>query len=145
MVTLWLLSNSPLVNLIVPCSPGAKAMVLSPERMAARSEPAPWSNRLVTVLGTVRSSSTSKRSRTERRQRVGFDPRRRGRVGEPVVNRRNQDANNMMQAFLEENRSAGKISCPRRADPLPGLAASIPFTVHGFAASGNLEKQTSGG
>ena len=38
----------------------------------------------------------------------------------------------MMQAFLEENRSAEKTSSPRLADPLPGLAASIPFTVHGL-------------
>ena len=30
MVTLWLIGNSPLVSVMVPCSPGANAMVASP-------------------------------------------------------------------------------------------------------------------
>jgi hypothetical protein len=66
---------------------------------------------------------------------VGFGLGRRDRAAEPVVDRRIQDANNMMQTFQEENRSARKTSGPRRADRLPGLAASIPFRVHGFDTS----------
>ncbi len=58
------------------------------------------------VLSSLRSSITSKRGRTERRERLRLDPGRRDRVGGPVVNRRYQDADNMMQAFLAENRSA---------------------------------------
>ncbi len=37
----------------------------------------------------------------------------------------------MMQAFLEKNDPREKTSFVRHADPLPELAASIPFTVHG--------------
>ena len=107
MVTLWLISNS-LFSVMVPCSPGANAMVASPDWMPARSEWAPLSFRLVTmkVLSSLRSSITSRRGRTERRERLRLDPGRRDRVGEPVVNRLNQGVNNMMQAFLAENRSA---------------------------------------
>ncbi len=51
MVTLWLISNSPLVSVMVPCSPPAKAMVspLLAAAMAARSDPAPLSLRFSTV------------------------------------------------------------------------------------------------
>ncbi len=105
MVTLSLIVNSPLVNLMMPCSPGANAMVSSPERTAARSEPAPLSCRFrtVKVLGKLRSSRNSRLGRTERRERVGLDPPRRDRVGEPVVSRRTQGAKNMMLAFPDEN------------------------------------------
>jgi hypothetical protein len=58
------------------------------------------------VLSSLRSSNPSKRGRTERRERLRLDPGRRDRVGEPIVNRRKLDANNMMQTFLAENRSA---------------------------------------
>ena len=106
-VTLSVISNS-LFSVMVPCSPGANAMVASPDWMPARSEQAPLSFRFVTmkVLSSLRSSITSRRGRTERRERLRLDPGRRDRVGEPVVNRRYQGVNNMMQAFLAENRSA---------------------------------------
>ena len=104
MVTLWLISNS-LSSVMVPCSPGANAMVASPDWMPARSEWAPLSFRLLTVkvLSSFRSSITSNRGRTERRERLRLDPGRRDRVEEPVVNRRYQGVNNMMQTFLGEN------------------------------------------
>jgi hypothetical protein len=37
----------------------------------------------------------------------------------------NQDADDMMQAFLDEKRFAHKTTDPRRANPPPELATSI--------------------
>jgi hypothetical protein len=100
-VTLWLI-GSWRVSVMVPCSSGAKSMVspLPAAAMADRREPAPLSNRLVTgkVLGKFLSSSTSRRGRSERRDGVRLDPWYRDGVGE--VDRRNHDANNMIQPFL---------------------------------------------
>src|SRR5206468_2791420 len=64
MVTLWLMSTSPLVSVMVwPFSLEAKTMVslLWAAAISARSEPAPLSRlfRTVSVLGTQRSSSAS--------------------------------------------------------------------------------------
>ena len=58
------------------------------------------------VLSSLRSSNPSRRGRTEHRERVCLDPGRRDRVAGLVADRLNQDADNMMQAFLAENRSA---------------------------------------
>ena len=75
--------------------------------MPARSEWAPLSLRLVTVkvLSKLRSSITSSAAGPSAAKGWvliwGAGPGRRA-----VVDRRNQDADNMMQAFLEENRSA---------------------------------------
>jgi len=131
MVTLLLIDNS-LATVMVPCSRLAKSMVspLLAAASSARSEPDPLSRRFVTVktLGKLLSSSASKRGTTERRGRVGEThptSLRRDRAGEPEVNCRSHDAINMMHTFLEENRSAGKSSSPERADPAPGLAASL--------------------
>ena len=80
-VTLSVIDNSPLVSVMVPCSPLAKSIVspLWARPISARSEPVPWSCRFVTVkaLGTLRSSSASRRSVCSRRFRwrsgaVGF-------------------------------------------------------------------------
>ena len=91
-----------------------------------------------TILRTLRRVARRRRLLTEEAERemhrggierrggVGLGARRRDRVAEAVVNRRNQDANNMMHAFLAWNRPARKTSYPRRGS-LPGLAASIPF------------------
>src|SRR6266478_521995 len=64
MVTLWLMSSSPLVSVMVwPSRPGAKTMVslLWAAAISARSEPVPLSKLFstVSVLGTQRSSSAS--------------------------------------------------------------------------------------
>ena len=132
-VTPALISNSPLVSVMVPCSPGAKLMVspLLASATANRNDLAPLSCRLdtVKVLSKRLSSSPSKRGRTERLERVGLDLRRRDRVAEPVVNDRTQDVNNMMQAFLERTDPQKKTSAPRLAVPPPGLAVSISFKV----------------
>src|SRR5260370_6144206 len=76
MVTLWLMSSSPLVNVMVwPSRLGAKTMVslLWAAAMSARSEPAPLSRlfRTVSVLGSQRSSRLS---------RQGLKPRCAGRA-----------------------------------------------------------------
>ena len=122
-VTLFVIGRS-LFSVMVPCSPLAKSMVspLLASAMADRNEPAPLSDRLYTVkvLSKLLSSSPSRRGRTDRRERVGRDPERRDRVGEPEVNRRIPDANIMMRAFLEGNRSAKDNRSPGHADPLPG-------------------------
>src|SRR6266481_890408 len=72
MVTLWLMSSSPLVSVMVwPARLGAKTMVslLWAAAISARSEPAPLSRlfRTVSVLGNQRSSRHSRQGRTFRR------------------------------------------------------------------------------
>src|SRR5262249_49165487 len=81
-VRFFVTASSPLVSVMVPLTAAGKGMV-SPGGAAAiwaRSEPAPLSLRLVTVrvLGTVRSSSASRRGRTGRdRRAVGRGGRKR--------------------------------------------------------------------
>ena len=122
-VTLWLIGNSPLVSLMVPCSPGANTMVASPERMPARSEPAPLSARLVTgkVLSRLLLSSPSRRGRTARRARAGLDLGRRDRVEEPVDNRRTQDAIIIVAAFSRE----------KEREPIRKKKAHPGWRIHG--------------
>src|SRR5262249_33670499 len=76
-VTLLVMSNSPPVSVIVPCSPLANVMASSPEASPARKEPGPLSLvfRTVKVLGSVRSSS---RNSCGRRRGGRWAGRRRG-------------------------------------------------------------------
>jgi hypothetical protein len=117
-VTLAVIGKS-LASVMVPCSPLAKLMVspLLATPTSDRNEPEPLSDKLdtVKVLSKLLSSSPSNRGRTARRERVR----------EPDVDRRTLDSNNMMQAFLDDKRSAEKTIAPWLADLLPGLVASI--------------------
>src|SRR5262249_52397438 len=86
-----------LVRLMVPVTP--RAIVSSPgvtlaPRIACRSEPAPLSSRLVTlnVLGTVRSSSTSRRGTKDRR---GLRRAARPAFREPLPSQRDKVCNNI--------------------------------------------------
>src|SRR5207247_1331599 len=91
----------PVLRGMVPVKPEAKATVSAPglvlaAAMAARSEPAPLSSRLVTlnVLGTVRSSSTSRRGTKEGRGVERETGTRRGR--------QNRVQNNMIRSLAEK-------------------------------------------
>src|SRR5436305_1181412 len=116
--------NSPLalVRVMVPFNPPANLMTSAPgvvlaAVIAARSEPEPLSARLVTVkvLGTVRSSSTSRRGRKERgrgsvrREERGCGPRR--PRTEPPLRHWSHEGNSMVVISCEEavwDRGAGR-------------------------------------
>ncbi len=115
MATLWLIDNASLVSLMTPRSPGGTRWRRRRRRRPpVASRPPSCRFRTVNVLGRHRPSSISRRGRTGRRHRVELGPRRPDRLGKPVVNRRSQDAKNMMQAFMEESRSAQNQRSPAR-------------------------------
>src|SRR5947209_7276500 len=117
-VTLSVMSNSPLVSAMVPCSPLANAMVSGPRwalaaATAARRESGPLSLRFrtVKVLGKVRSSSCMSCGRKCGGRGVG---RRRPGLHHGERNRPNRKAANMETSKVGEEATAVRAQTERR-------------------------------
>src|SRR5262249_21660637 len=114
MVRSLTISNSPVIKVIGPAKPGSK-FTAPPEGVsisACRSEPKPESLRFITVLGSQRSSSTSRCRGVRRLSYLVFLRLSRGNEKVLVFIHRRNELSNMVQFLCKRDET--EIPAPKK-------------------------------